>query len=276
MSLPEQIRLIARWPARKATVEDCAAKTYSFLLQLAKCDELFAQGWLKCAIARFSRRTGGVETVRGLEPLRLTTDELRNLLLEGRLRRDTDKSVIEHLGFCLGGGLRNISDEETVHVSVTCGAYPDPRILPAANDVWVRLPEDEGPWIARILQPAKLKEIVRITVEIWDPDWARISTGDLELAVYPENPYVGQRVGWFTYISDRYGELPALPPECEVTRVADLGDLIYIKSIDRPTASNEAHVKAIRDVSEILRKAGLLAPTPSGVLPYDEKRNQSW
>lgn len=260
MSLPERIKLEARWSARKESVEDCAAKAYSFLLQLAECDEMFARGWLKCAIVRFSRRTGGLETVRGLEPLTVTVDELRNLLLEGRLRRDANNTVIEDMGFRLGSSVWNGSDEEHVFVSLTCGAYyANPSVLPVPNDVTVQFPY-EGPAVARILQPAKLRKMVHIAVETWDPDWAHISTGKLDLAVHPE--YVGQPVGWFTYISDRYGQLPALPPECEMTRVADLGNLICIKSIDRPTVSNEAHVKAILDVSEILRKAGLLAPVP--------------
>ena len=261
MSLSENIELEARWSARKENVEDCATKTHSFLLQLAECDELFARGWLKCAIARFSRRTGGLETVRGLEPLTLTIDELRNLLLEGRLRRETNNTVIEDMGFRLGGGLRNVSDEETAHVSVTCGVYyANPSVLPAPNHVSVRLPEAEGPWTTRILHPAKLKEMIGIAVETWDPDWAHISTGKLDLAVHPE--YVGQPVGWLTFISARYGRLPPLPPECEVIRVDELGNLIYIKSIDRPTVSNERHVQAIRNVSEILRKTGMLAPVP--------------
>jgi hypothetical protein len=105
--------------------------------------------------------------------------------------------------------------------------------------------------------------IITVLVKSWDPDWVRITTAQVDSAVYPQQPYDGQRVGWLTYIADRHGSLPDLPPTCEVTRVDHLGSVILVKSINRPSASVEAHVQELKRLSDVLEKAGMLAPVPA-------------
>jgi hypothetical protein len=111
----------------------------------------------------------------------------------------------------------------------------------------------------------RLHHITAAVVGSWDPNWARVSTFQTRQAIYPEL-YQGVEVGWLTYLSNRYGPLPKLPDDCEVTRIEGLGSLIVIKGIDRLTASNPAHVEAMRRLSEALKGAGLLTPTPAVVV----------
>jgi hypothetical protein len=57
--------------------------------------------------------------------------------------------------------------------------------------------------------------------------------------------------------------LPPLPDDCSVERVGKSGNLIVITSIKEPlTVSNPAHVAAVRRLSEVLERAGMLAPIP--------------
>jgi hypothetical protein len=250
MAIPEQTHIGARWGPRKETVADCTTKLHSFLLQLAAWDALLGRGWLKCAKQAESHP----------ERIIVSRDALEDLLVKGRFRSGRDKVVIEDMGF-RPHRLWNGSEEAPAHVSVECGAYLNLRSMPAPNTIWVELPSD-GLVADRVLQPANLALLVRTIVEIWDPDWARISTNRLEAEIYSENPYVGQMAGWFTYVSDRYGDLPALDSEFEVSRISNQGSLIVIPSIDRPTVSKSPHVASIRTLSQILDRAGMLAPTP--------------
>jgi hypothetical protein len=57
-----------------------------------------------------------------------------------------------------------------------------------------------------------------------------------------------------------------LPQECAVTRIGTLGCLIATTSITKITASNPAQVTAVRQLSEILEKAGMLSPIPDDLV----------
>jgi len=248
------MRLRARWGARKESLEVCATKMCAFLSELAMCDDMFAQQWIKCTCTREEAMTNPNE-------IELSVEALQNLLAKGRVRRDLDKSVVEELGYH-SRQLWNGRKLDSAFVLIECGAYPNPRILPAANTVWIDLPND-GSALRRVLHPVKLRGITNVVVKNWDPDWARISTNKLDSEVYQVNGYLGQMAGWLTYISDRYGPLPPLPEDCAVERVGELGNLVTITSIrERLTVSNPAYVAAVRRLSEVLERAGFLAPIP--------------
>lgn len=251
MTMPEQIRLRARWGPRKDTVEDCAHRMNSFLLRLAECDEVFTKGWLKC--------TRSMDA--DLKRVAVSVDELRKLFEKGRIRRDKDKSAFEDMGFH-SGRLWNGSEVEPTHVSVECGSYyVSPRIVTALNNVWLELPSESSS-VARLLRPEKLSELVSVVVDQWNPDWVWVSTNKADAEIYQENPYVGQMVGWLTYASDRYGKLPQLPSNCHVTRIEGHGNLITIDLEGRLTASNSLHVASLEVLSHTLREAGFLNPIP--------------
>lgn len=245
----ERLNLEAYWGSRKESIDECAAHVLDCLRQLAVGDEAFAQPWLKCGNSRKEALANKIE---------LTSESLRNLLAKGRNRYDTTKEVIEDLGFYLGRLWNGWDDEAAAHVAFHCGAYP--KLMPMPNDCLIEFPYG-GPAANRIVQVNKLGCVMAAVVSSWDPDVAAVSSYQMRAAVYPQT-HRGPWAGWLTYLSDRYGALPALPEGCEVTRLEGQGSLIVLKGFDRLTASNPAHVEAVWQLSDVLERAGMLAPTP--------------
>ena len=68
-----------------------------------------------------------------------------------------------------------------------------------------------------------------------------------------------------TYFSHRRGVLPPLPPQVQLEPVEDLGTLVLLTP-ERFSVSNPQHLDLARDVSERLRRAGLLSPLRPEVL----------
>jgi hypothetical protein len=209
---------------------------------LAKCDEALSH-WFRDPKRRF-------------DP---TVSACRSLLDEGRNYYDVPRKPIEDLGYkiFLWNGLDGDSD---ANVFFHCGAYPAVPAMPNPNwcEVWFPF---GGSFGERLLREQKSSELMGEIVRSWDPDWARISTHEVDRAVHGgEHRTVS--VGWLTYLSDRYGPIPALPNMYRVTRLGEQGNLITIATIDRVTVANPDHIALIRSLSEILRSAGLLSPTP--------------
>jgi len=216
------------------------------LLQaLALVDPEFARKWHK----------SGESLQEALAaPVDLTLESLARALANGVLRNDTDASAIEDLGF--GCGLWNGCEEAAVHVSLRFGAHAD---VPVPNYLVVRLP-NIGSASKRLFNREKLRQIIETIAELVDPDRARASSYEMDTAVYSQLPYASHRVGWLTYVSDRYGSLPALPPECLGEHIGRLGNAITVATITGFASTNSAHVSAIRRLSEILKQAGMLDP----------------
>jgi hypothetical protein len=250
----ERLNLEAYWRPRKASINECALHVAKCLHRIATCDEAFSQTWLECGNSLNEAITNKVDP---------TLESLQTLLAKGRSRRDSDKSIIEELGFSLGRLWNGWNKEAAVHISFTCGAYPDPKVLPFANNCLIELPYG-GPVAERILQVDKLRCVMAAVVASWDPDVAAVSSYQMRAAVYPQT-HRGPWVGWLTYLSDRHSSLPKLPDDYEVTRIEGLGSLIVIKGIDRITASNPAHVAVVRKLSNLLNAAGLLGPIPPNI-----------
>jgi hypothetical protein len=249
--MTENVNLLASWGVCTRTVDQCAERVLDCLRKLAVCDAVFAQTWLQCGNSLKSAYENKVE---------LTVNVLRQLLDKGRFRRDVDKTVMEELGFS-SGRLWNGSFDTPAHVAFHCGAHPDPIYMPGVNSVRVEFPP-LGPAAERTLQMNTLRHVMSAVVSVWDPDWARVSTYEMDQVVYPEAYYKGQKAGWLTYASDRYGELPELPPTCGTQHLEGLGTLIVLNGIKRVSSSGIQHVKAVRSLSEVLKKAGMLAPLP--------------
>ena len=98
--------------------------------------------------------------------------------------------------------LWNGEEAGAAHVRVQCGAYPDPDVLPGPNEVLIELPSS-GPAIHGVGCPEKRRQMVMAVLESWDPNWLRVSTIQIDEAIYGQDLYRGQKVGWLTYVSDR-------------------------------------------------------------------------
>jgi hypothetical protein len=244
----EKIDIRARWDARKESAAECAKRMLGCLQRLATIDEVFAVGWLKC----------GDSLQEALQNrVRVSQEFLEAVFEQRRSRREAERGPIDDLG--IGSGrFWNGLEPDAAHISVRCGAYVDPAKMPGINEVRIGLPQ-AGAAGDRLLRPEKLREIVTVVAEEWDPDWARVSTFHMDEILYPARRYRGQEAGWLTYISSRYGGLPPLPKSCQVIPVSGRGDIIVITPIQKISAAHSSDVILLRELSSVLEKAGFLS-----------------
>ena len=248
--MAEHLNIHARWGARTQNVSECSRIALDCLQRLARADDVFSLTWLLCGWSRSEALSNSV---------RLSEDELQRLLIAGRNCND-DGTVIPELGFSLGR-LWNGRDNESAHITINCGAYPDPKYSPSPNDVLVELPY-EGPASLRLKDRTRLVNIIESIVTPWNPDWLRVSTYGVDESLYGQGRYAGQKVGWLTYVSDRYGPLPSLPESTLVSRLGIGGSLIEVPSLTLTSFMTEEGVTLLRQISDILRTARFLEPIP--------------
>lgn len=180
----------AYWPARAEDVEACADRLERFMHRLATVDPLLAR-WYHTGYSEASVR----------RPFDACRPDLVAALLAGRNRRDSDRSVIEELGFSVG--LWNGAPDASIGLRVSCGKS-EPRL---PNTVILELPKPLSV-SATLSEDSTALSLVEAMVEAWEPDWATVTSDDLRDAQGPRRG--GVVVGWMTYLSaDRgpFGEL---------------------------------------------------------------------
>lgn len=167
-------------------------------------------------------------------------DCLLGLLERGRNRRDTDKTVIEELGFYIGLWNGAATAEKEVGLGVQCGSYIlNPNL---GNCVTLDLPEDLG----GLRDPDCMAAVVSTVVRAWDPDWAgvmsseAISVRDFDARV----PFVD----WILYLSNRLAQKgPSFTPPTTVHNVDRLGTIVVVQP--EPTdPANPEHMRRIEHV----------------------------
>jgi len=247
----DRLYLKSRWTARKESVDKCVLRALGCLERLANCDEVFMPPWFKCGRSFNDAKQNKIE---------LTFDSFRELFIEGCTRSDFCNEVIDEMGFTVGRLWNGVDGQAATHVSMTCGAYPSPEVLSAANDFCIEYPIG-GHALERLLKPDIYYKIMEIVVTSFDPDWARISSDKLHGEVYP-GTYHGQAVGWLTYISDRYGSMPELPNEYKLSRIDNNGNIIEIITNKLPVFLDRENIKAMFNLSNILEQKRMLSPIP--------------
>ena len=247
--MQEDYYLGAYWGPRKETALECARRAELFFHMLARCDPTFVQ-WYR----------GGRGAPRELpgHPVRPEATEWEPLFLRGMNRTDTDRKVIEDLGF--REYVWNAKRERT-RVELHCGEYSP---FGAGNTCLIYPPE-EGPGRERILSAPVLAEVLTSVATAWDPDFAMASSTEMVRLIQKRKREV--RVGWLTYLSRRLGTLPPLPAPVRIEPVGTLGWLLVL-SPEPMTASNPEHVAFTARVRELLDRAGLIErpePGPANV-----------
>jgi len=244
--MAEYYNLVARWKGRKESLADCAKSVSLCLQRLAQCDSVFAHTWYKC---RNSRK-------KTLES-KITTDLtlLAEILEKGRSKRDdARRSIIEELGYS-SGTFWNGEEEDAVKISFRCGALS--KVIPSPNDTIIDFPAD-GASAHRILTDKNLEKIMRVIVEVWRPDWARISTYPADLLLYPQPYYSGAKIGWLTYLAANGKSMPTLPSGFKATNIDAFGGLIVIETEGSKSLSNPAYVESLQKLSDLLNRSGML------------------
>jgi hypothetical protein len=122
----------------------------------------------------------------------------------------------------------------------------------------LRLPR-RGPAAARLCTLPSVTQLVRITVEQWEPEWAVATARELRDQVLAEDEPPRPFMGWVTYASRQMApDLPELPG-ATVEKFAG-GYLIALPDAQPPEIS-PALVATARRIDAQLRRAGLLTST---------------
>jgi hypothetical protein len=245
--------LVAQWGARQQPVEACAAWAADLFRRLAAVDRGL-RGWY---------RTIGLESCEESlrHPMEPTTDALRGEFENCRSRVD-DQAVRERLVFALRlwngprrGGI--LVDVRQLASPLDGSAFASECLIAS---IYASLLG--GPVWRRVSRPEKLRKIMAAVVATWNPDVAYVSSPAMSEAAWPDREKGHGAPGWLTYVSDRYGPLPALPDGYTVERLEGLGNLILIDGATHCNAAAPAHAAAVRRLSEVLTQAGIPLTPP--------------
>jgi hypothetical protein len=226
----ETYYLGAYWGPRPDPLESCAERFSTCLRRLGLVHELFG-GWSNTG---YSRRTAS-------RSVQTDPESLRDLLVAGRNRRDTDGGVIDELGF--SASVWN-GRSPSVGFMVTCGAT-SARV---SNSSVLDLPEI-SPASQSLFEWSSAQAIITALVDAWQPDWATFSTRDLR-KIQRGDPWTPV-VGWMTYLGPGR-PVPGAVPDGRILKLHD-GHLVVV-------SEGPAEVKAetVLRVRESLSQAGSL------------------
>jgi hypothetical protein len=231
----------AYWGPRKEPAGACALRLERFLQSLAPVDPVFAR-WFKPVRSRKKALE---------EPLSLEPAALQRLIQEHALRDDTGH-VMEDLGFTFSLWNGDSADGD-VRVELGCG-----KGSPWVSNVCLMHLPSEGLVAERLLTVPVLDELLRRTVETWEPDWAVVTSAPHRERVSDQGT-AGLFAGWLTYHSRQRGRVPPLPAPVRIERVEEQGTLIILTP-EQLMAGNPGHVALARRIMELLRRAGLNKP----------------
>ncbi len=229
------------WGPRKETAEECARRLARFLQGLAACDTSFER-WFQPG--RAPRNQPGCP----LPPGNLV--ELEGFLLRGRHYTDTDRQVIEELGF---RGTAWNERRNAAHLNLLCGCHAS-----SPCNSWVVALPTEGQVAERLSRAPVLAQVLTTLMTAWEADWGVVTSDDLRECLSPRGQ-AGTFAGWLTYVSRQRGTVPPLPAPARIEPVGSLGTLVILTP-ERPTASNPEHVRLLTCVHRLMDEAGLLHP----------------
>jgi hypothetical protein len=182
-------------------------------------------------------------------------EELRELLLHGRIRTDLNKQVIDSLGFSLEVWNQR-PDARATRMSILCGG-----VSQKVSNVCLLYPPTEGEATERMLSAPVMAQVLECMATAWDPDWG-VATSHAARELLSGDDDLSADVGWVTYLARRRGTVPPLPAPVRIEPVGSLGALVVLTP-ERFTASNPEHIALGRRVRELLDRAGLLQVSPS-------------
>jgi hypothetical protein len=236
------------WGARQEAHEACADRLTTALRELAYLDIQFLH-WYRKVRSRKNTFPPEVPVER---------DTIDRLLTSGVNRTDIGNKPIPQLGFSLG--LWNgYPDNRAMSLFTTCGAY-SPVVK---NVVVVDLPCG-GEEASALLDFQHLSHTLMIMVQNFAPDWGTVNTARLQNSVL-NLPKDMPQVGWLTYLSQAFGEVPPCP-DYELITIDGLGTLIVttreVFSVDDPK-----HVRSAMAAAEAVSRLVKLAPANPPAIP---------
>jgi Immunity protein 52 len=216
----------AYWGPRQESLDACADRAVKFLEGISSAHPALSTWY----------QLGVMQTDALQQPAVLERGAVLTLLESGRNRRESDRSVIEELGYSIN--LWNGQDP-SVGLNIGCGRYHRSEYV--KNAVVIDLPRsDEG--LADLALPERARAMMHLLVECWDPDWATWTSSELrrEQRVVPGRPVLG----WMTYLSSLQDPQPSLLAR---STLEPLGPGSLITAADEITEVTGASLLAIRE-----------------------------
>ncbi len=243
----ESLFLNARWRSRRESLDQCADRARPFFRELAELHKSFGQ-WSKL---------GTIKREALADKLPPEPGNIRDLLAKGRNHYDVDNRVIEDLGYSLY--LWNCLEKpDGINLRISCGCYPPPH-MPFPNECFIKFSPVQGASASELAKIDKILAVAGVMVRYWDPDYLCVSTHRLdELALPERSEFTGVRPGWLTYISDKWGKVPALPEPYRLAPMGGTGQVVLIDGIEGATATDLKCIESIRQLWDRLYASGLV------------------
>jgi hypothetical protein len=224
------------WSGRAEPKESCIRRAHEYFTRLAAYDDAFAK-WFK---------TGN--TIKEALSYAIGTDPeslRKELKSEHYGPGDETQSLYAWNGELFGQG-------------VVCDLYCGGAAPWTPSAALLQLPT-RGPPFERLCSLKSLDALIRMTIEVWEPENAVASSDELRDSIFSEDEPGRPFIGWITYLSRRMA--PSLPPldGAEVEHFAD-GHLITLTKANPPGLDPEL-VETARRIDSHLQDLGIL-PRP--------------
>jgi hypothetical protein len=224
------------WGGRPESAEQCARRAETFFRLLAASHPSYAR-W-------FEQHNSTKKALQlEFEP---TFDAFMRFFTRKKNQAGRD-------GFSFAAWTGHVKQDQGGMVMLGCGG--DAEATP--NMVFLDFPSEPLGGERQITLPV-LTEVMRAMVLAWEPDWAVASPW-----TFPEqmssNSQPGMFVGWLTYYSRQWGEVPPLPAPVRVEPFEERGTLVVLTP-ERLSAHDPEHVALGHRVQAILDAKDLLRP----------------
>lgn len=207
------------WGSKAETLTQVTNKVLQTLQRLAKTDEQFLNWYER-----------GMSRKQALErKVSLDADTIEIICRKAVKKGELDEKGYAKNGVVFGLWTGHKNDEESSVSFIAGDVFTNPNLC---NNCVLSIPF-EGAARERLLQPEKAKEIIASLVEIWEPDYAVLSSHSLR-----DKLNFGNSIGWITYHKS-IKKLPNISNQV-VYEKANNGHWFYIKESNyNETLSNE-------------------------------------
>lgn len=206
LSKKEDFYVRGCWGPREESLKQCAHRVSTFVRKLGELTPVFKK-WYEFEAPK-------------ARPIGTSQAAIADLLSASVSKTDVGDRTISEAGFEINLWNRR-DDEARTSLNICCGIYS-----PWISNMCFLQPEFLGRVTIGIPGFDILIQLVKLIVRTWDPDDV-VVTSRLTRERLPR-VWDGPDIGWITYLSDRYGEVAALPKVSRCERIDNAGTLIVV------------------------------------------------
>ena len=224
----------AYWGRRQESADECARRAETFFRRLSESHPSYA---------RWYEKNNSVKKALQLQ-FDPTHEAFVRFFGKKKYQCGTD-------GFNFSAWTGHVEQDQGGALMFFCGAHAEA----SSNFVLLYFPVEE-PGHERMLTEPVLAGVMRALALAWEPDWGVIVSEDFRDAL-SQTGSAGTFMGWMTYFSRHWGEVPSLPEPVRVEALEDKGTLVIL-SPERLSATHPEHLELGRRVQRLLENQGLL------------------